>query len=155
MAILVTDGQVIDLDPSYVGRWAAGGNMAGPSCEPDRCYFCGIGERPEAVGYLDGADGARYGVCEHHKRRHSPVGRTKFVRYPKVTPKTEDIPASEVKKGMALIVDAYGIGSEHLRTVERVTRQPGGMVRVYLNGGIYLAVDRTHVFRRIFSRFDK
>jgi hypothetical protein len=156
MAILITEGKIIDLDPSYVGRWS--GSVAGPGSEPDRCYFCGIGDRPEAVGYLDSTEGAHYGVCKQHKRRRSPDGgRARFVRYPKVTPRIENIPAGEVKKGMAIIVDPYGSGGAHLRTVERVTRQLGHMVRVYLSGGsgIYLSVDREYVFRRIFSRFDK
>ena len=140
MATLISDGKVHNLDPAYVGRWT--GAVKGPMGDPDRCYYCGIGERGEAIGFVS-QDASHYGVCEQHATEST-------VRYPN-PPTVTDVPAHKVKKGMALLVDPYCHGSVHLRQVTKVSRV-NGLLRIYF-GTFYMVVDRTVTFQQMHSRF--
>lgn len=154
MAILVTqDGVVHQLDPSWTGRWA--GEKRGAGYEPDRCYYCGIGQRPEAVGYVtDG--GTRYGLCEAHAgSRHPESGVGVFVRYPVVGLRTALVPARTIRAGMWVIVQSPVVASPRLVLVNRVERLDGRTKRLHIKMvGSYLSVDDTANVERAYSRFE-
>jgi len=152
MATLIRDCVISDTDPAYVGSWA--GDVDTPLCEPDTCYFCKIGQKDHAVGFLADGD-TRYGTCQRHRRRVAPGGKpARFRRYALKSAPVVDIPAADVRRGMALLIPAYlGTTALRLAPVKKVVRN--GTNRQIHFHTCYHAVNQESVFQRVLTRITK